>query len=178
MKGVISLILAFAVMLVITGCGLNFAPFSPTDEGSSNPGVKSPSNGYKATREIGNLQLILQTDKETYSTGELIPLRFAAINTGSAPIKLTFSTSKEFDLIVKREGDPIWQLSFGKYYLQVITELPLGPGQPLTFKAGWLQVDNAGNQVPAGIYEIVALLPASTAGEPLESAPLVVQVKD
>ena len=178
MRGVASLVLILAVTLVITGCHLDIAPSPPASEGSSNPPGGQEPTGYKVTKEIGSLQLILQTDKEAYSIGELIPLEFEVINTGSTPIKLTFSTSKTFDLIVKREGALIWQLSFGKHYLQVITELTLEPGESRTFNGGWPQVDNAGNQIPIDTYKIVALLPTTMAGGPLESAPLVVEVKE
>jgi hypothetical protein len=176
MKGVASLILMLS-MILVTGCTKDIALLPPVDAGQDNPPDESPSSGYKVTKDIGSLRLILQTDQETYSLGIPIPLRFEVVNIGSVPIQLTFSTSRNFDLLVKSDGALIWGLSFGKHYLQVITELTLEPGQSRTFAASWAQVDNAGNPVPAGAYEIVALLPATTASEPLESAPLVIQIK-
>lgn len=177
LRGVVSLVLALSMILALSGCHISIAP--PVGENPiDNPGPGTePSYGYKVISEIGSLQLVFQTEKDSYSVGELIPLKLEVINTGSAPIKLIFPTSRTFDLIVKRDGAQVWQLSFGRHYLQVLTELTVKPSEPLIFMAGWAQVDNAGHQVPEGIYEIIALLPTSLAGEPLTSAPLLIQIQ-
>jgi len=177
-KGITFLILMLPFALLLVGCDIDLL-LSPAGRPSIS-GDQGPSRdydyGYQVAREVGGLQLVLQTAKESYSRGEPIPLRFEVINIGPTALKLTFTTSKKFDLIVTREGVTIWQLSLGKRYLQAFTEVTLEPDQALVFQAGWPQVDNAGNPVPAGDYELRALLTATGAGFPLQSAPLAIVI--
>ncbi|HID10582.1 MAG TPA: hypothetical protein EYP17_04695, partial [Candidatus Latescibacteria bacterium] len=136
---------------------------------------EAPLEGHEAVKELDGLKLVLWTEKESYPAGEPVPLKFEVINIGSIAAHFIFSSSRRFDLLVKQDGRVIWQWSRGKYFLQVFTEVVLKPGESLAFGARWPQVDSAGNSVPPGSYEVLALL---TAAEPVESAPLMIEVGD
>lgn len=171
----ILLLLALAIAFTLTGCG-GLDIFISRNDGSSgdrNGGYPGPSD-REAIKVLGGIKLVLQTAKESYLVGEPVPLKFEITNTGSEAAQLTFPSGERFDFLVKHDGQEIWRWSYGKQFIQVLTQLTLEPGQSITYEIEWPQVDNAGNSVPSGAYEAIALL---TATEPLESAPLTVQIQ-
>jgi hypothetical protein len=160
--------------LMVAGCK-EIILWEGTDGSLGEETIKANDDVHKSIKNLNGLELVLETDKEDYLVGESVPLRFKVINTGIATVQFTFSSSQRFDFLVKHDDTSIWKWSFGVYFLQVLSEITLPPGESLTYEAQWPQVDNTGNPVPTGIYEVTALL---TSAEPLESASLTIQIQE
>lgn len=99
-----------------------------------------------------------QAGKSAYGLGETVRLTFAVRNPCNQAITYTFSSSKQYDLWVKRGETEIYRLSKGRFYTTAITHLELRPGETKTFDIEWDQKDNQGKSVGPGIYEVYAQL--------------------
>ncbi|KPK47723.1 MAG: hypothetical protein AMJ77_02175 [Dehalococcoidia bacterium SM23_28_2] len=68
-----------------------------------------------------------------------------------------YRTSQRYDLaVVDSEGQEVWRWSLERAFAQITAEESLDAGEMLSFDEKWNQLDNDGQQVPAGDYEIVA----------------------
>lgn len=172
MPRVLPLVALLLVMAILSSCELPDLLRGELPGEGSHPGSGGLSS--QVTKEVDSLRLVLQTPKSSYRLGEPIPLKFEVINTGATPVELTFPTGQRFDLLIRREGELIWRWSFGKQFIQVVSQVRLEPDQVLSFEVEWPQVDNLGNAVPPGRYEAIALLMITT---PLESTELSIWIE-
>ncbi|HEU4962584.1 MAG TPA: BsuPI-related putative proteinase inhibitor [Bacilli bacterium] len=100
--------------------------------------------------------LIVRTDQEAYRPGEQVRMTLTFCNESAQMRELLFTNAQRFDVVIKRNGEKVWQWSDGRLFAQVMTTLLVAPGDSRVFKAEWPQVDAQGNQVPPGAYEIEA----------------------
>lgn len=123
-----------------------------------NQVVPPPGLGNKSASQPEGLMLQLKTDKDEYAAGEPVSLGLTVTNLGDQVIRLSFPSSQIYDFVVRRQGQEIWRWSSDKMFAMVLTELKLNPGESRTYHETWPQVDQKGEQVTAGSYELVALL--------------------
>jgi len=117
-----------------------------------------------SVKMVGDLKLILETEKDTYRFGEAVPLTLSVTNTGDETQTLTFSSGQRYDFVVSRSGGEVWRWSTGKFFTMALGSLKLAPGETLTFRETWRQEDNKGRRAGRGSYEISAIL--TTMGAP------------
>lgn len=99
--------------------------------------------------------------------GEPVTMKLIVRNEGDEPITLRFNTGQRYDFIVRdMEGNVVWQWSRDKAFIQVIGEVTIQPNGELTFVETWTQVDNEGNKVGAGEYEVEGIV---TSEEPMSA---------
>ncbi len=80
-------------------------------------------------------------------------------NTGSRAVTLSFSASQAYDIQVKNGlGVVVWQWSHDKYFLQVLWNLELAPGESRSYEGLWDLKGNSGSVVPSGVYSGKAYL--------------------
>ncbi|MDR7520086.1 MAG: BsuPI-related putative proteinase inhibitor [Armatimonadota bacterium] len=123
----------------------------------------------RAERRVGDLKLELNTDRAVYRAGDVVVVTLQVTSLAQRPASMTVG-GQEFDVTVRQRGALVWQWSHDKAYVQIIRELPLAPGQVLTYRATWDQRDLQGRRVDPGTYEIFgtffgALRPGGPAGE-------------
>jgi len=88
--------------------------------------------------------------------GGSITVSVRVVNEGSEPVRLNFSTTQRFEILVQdRQGRVVWRWSHGKYFSQVLgKEVLKAPGGELLYRA-----TVEGRFFP-GIYQIKAIIPA------------------
>jgi hypothetical protein len=78
-------------------------------------------------------------------------LTFHVTNASAQPVSFTFPTSQRFDFFVETAaGEPLWQWSADRAFLQVITEATLEPGETWTMDAAWEHGGRSGSFVGVG----------------------------
>ncbi len=106
------------------------------------------------------LDVTLTTDRTAYAVGVPVTLTFTARNRGDAPLSLTFSSGQLYDVVIGPPQSPavVWRWSQGQFFTQALTTRTLAPGEALTLTATWDQRNQAGLQVPTGVYAASAVL--------------------
>ena len=116
-------------------------------------------------RVESGLRVEASLPRPTYDAGQVVEVALTAVNTGGAPVSVTFTSGQRFDLVIRRpRGDAVWRWSHDKAFIQVIQTLTLQPGQSLSFKIPWDQTDYQGLRVDPGPYEAVAVFLGATGG--------------
>ncbi|MEW6382136.1 MAG: BsuPI-related putative proteinase inhibitor [bacterium] len=109
-----------------------------------------------------SLAVDIQTDKVQYAPGECVLVSFTVINTGSEPVVLNFSSGRQVDFsVVDMSGIEVWRSSRHALYIQALTSMELQPGEVEEFQEEWPQVNNSGEQVSPGIYQVIGQLTAN-----------------
>ncbi|MCS7252601.1 MAG: carboxypeptidase regulatory-like domain-containing protein [Armatimonadota bacterium] len=131
--------------------------------------IVTVSAGQTVTRdfELTKWQPGLEVDlelPENVALGEPVKMKLILRNRGNEPVKLSFRTGQRYDFIVRNmDGEVVWQWSHGKAFIQVLGEIELHPGEEKSFVEEWAQVDNNGNQVGAGEYEVEGIVTSDPA---------------
>lgn len=108
----------------------------------------------------GALEVSLSADRTAYPVGTPVTLTFTVRNRGDAPLTLAFPSGQMFDLVIGPPDSPavVWRWSQGQFFTQALTSRTLAPGEALTLTATWDQRNQAGLQVPTGVYAATAVL--------------------
>ncbi len=109
-----------------------------------------------AASQSQGVSVSITSDKARYIPGESITVSVRVVNEGSEPVRLNFSTSQRFEILVQdRQGRVVWRWSHGKYFAQVLGKEVLKPsGGELLYR-----VTMEGRSFP-GIYQLKAIIPA------------------
>lgn len=100
----------------------------------------------------------VKTGKQNYSLGAPVDITFAVENRTQQEVTLRFPSGQIYDIWAQKDGKEIWRWSRGMFFTQALTSITLKPGERKVFAETWKQVDNEGNQVPPGSYELFAQL--------------------
>lgn len=84
------------------------------------------------------LLLAVELSKRTYILGETLSARFTLTNTALWPIEIVFSSSKTFDFFVRdTDGGVIYQWSWDKMFLQMLSPFHLNPFESISRTLSW-----------------------------------------
>ena len=84
--------------------------------------------GLSILKCLSSSRVIVLTDKFIFMTGEAITIHIKAINPTNSTIELHFSTSHQFDYIIRDiSGREVYYWSAGKGFLQVLTKITIPP---------------------------------------------------
>lgn len=114
----------------------------------------------------GVLEVSLSLDRTAYPVGVPVTVTFTARNRAEGPLTLTFPSGQLYDVVIGLPERPtvVWRWSQGQFFTQALTTRTLAPGEALTLTATWDQRNQAGLQVPTGVYAATAVLLAG--GQP------------
>lgn len=105
------------------------------------------------------LELLLKTDKQSYSLREPVIIQLTVTNRANKVFKSTFSSAQRYDFVVKKEGKETWRWSRDKVFAMMLTEFILQPQQSVIYQESWTpEKDEEGSVVPPGKYEIIGIL--------------------
>jgi len=122
------------------------------------------------------VSLSLELENTVYSLGEPVLMSFAVINESpNEPARLSFSSAQRYDFIVQRDGKEIWRWSRGRVFAMLAAEIPIEPGESLTFTESWDQRDNQKGFILPGKYEILGML--NTYPE-IVSSPATIEIRN
>jgi hypothetical protein len=97
----------------------------------------------------------LEVEKDTYELGEPIEMTLRIANCATEPITRTFADEQRYDFSAREVGGvEVWRWSRGMDFAETLGEVTLEPEQEVTFSETWDQVDDEGQQVKAGEYEL------------------------
>lgn len=121
---------------------------------------KTVPQDFELTKLEPVLSLLLDLEMpDQVAVGEPVKLKLTLRNDGDEPVRLRFNTGQRYDFIVRNmEGGIVWQWSHDKAFTQVLGEVEIRPGEELSFNEVWRQVDNDGNQVGEGEYEVEGII--------------------
>jgi hypothetical protein len=137
--------------------------------------VSTPANSDERDERPSGLRLTILVPSQTVEHGSSVSVWLAIVNEGPRDLRITFSSSQKFDLIVKdMAGREVSRWSNGKSFLQVIQDVNLQQGNKIEGELVWEA------NVPPGTYNVVGLTPSVLVdgrAVTLESPPVVLQVQ-
>lgn len=69
--------------------------------------------------------------------GEKIDFKLAVTNPGKKDIVKTFGSGQQFDIVVKKGNEKVWQWSDGRYFTMAIQNLTFKAGKTVSYDASW-----------------------------------------
>jgi hypothetical protein len=104
---------------------------------------------------VQSLVALLETDKLSYGQGELLDMTLRLVNCASQPITRTFPDAQRYDFAaMMRDGDEVWRWSGGMAFAEIMGEETYQPGEQVTFTETWDQLDNDGEPLELGQYQL------------------------
>ncbi|GIV15502.1 MAG: hypothetical protein KatS3mg022_0937 [Armatimonadota bacterium] len=123
--------------------------------------ITLPAGAQKPVRFRQAVQWQVTPDLRVVELGKPVVFILEVRNVSGAPIELRFSSGKQFDVLVTKQGEwsERWQWSRGKAFTMAFSSIRLNFGEVKRFRVEWDQRDNDGRQVPPGDYRVEAILP-------------------
>lgn len=126
---------------------------TPTVAPSPPPEICPETDG----EAVQSLIAILELDKLSYDQGEPVEMTLRLVNCASRPITRIFPNAQRYDFAAKTpDGDEVWRWSSGMTFTEVQGKETYQPSEQLTFVEVWDQLDNEGQPVEPGQYELMA----------------------
>jgi len=122
--------------------------------------VVVPAGAQKPLRLQQAVQWQVVPEQRVVEVGKPVVFILEVRNASGAPMELRFSSGKQFDVLVYKQGEwsERWQWSRGKMFTMGFTSIRLNFGEVRRFRVEWDQKDNEGRQVPPGTYRVEAIL--------------------
>jgi hypothetical protein len=109
-----------------------------------------------------SIEITVSTDAPTYGIGAPIDVAISLVNRAAHPASLRFSDGQRYDfLILDAGGDVIWRWSAEKFFIQMLGEEQLAPGETRSFR------ERFEGRLEPGTYAVVGRLVALA--RPLEA---------
>ena len=118
--------------------------------------------------------LSLATSEQIDHQGVPVELTLTVSNGTEETIRISFSSSKQFDLVIKKDEKILWTWSEERMFAMSLTQLKLGPGERKHFDIVWPQLDRNGKQVKPGFYTAVGWLASK---KKLISKPITFEIR-
>jgi hypothetical protein len=150
---------AAGALLVLAGCNGDDGDSVATPTPEVTPTVvASPPPEFCPMIDdevVQSVVALLELDKLSYEQGEPIDMTLRLVNCASAPITRTFPNAQRYDFAAKiSDGDEVWRWSSGMSFAEVQGEKTYQPAEQLTFPETWDQLDNEGQPLEPGQYEL------------------------
>lgn len=106
------------------------------------------------------LTVTVASDRPAYAVGAPITFTLTVTNASGAPVQLSFPSGQRYDFAVTSAtgAAEAWRWSRDRAFTQSFEMRTLAPGETLTFSEGWDQRNDAGSQVPTGVYAVTGVL--------------------
>lgn len=109
-----------------------------------------------APATIPGLTVTVATNKTSYVPTENVIMSITLANTTDAGIVIEAPTAQQYDFIVKKDGQKVWQWSDGGTFAQTVTALTILAHQTVSFSETWNQNNTAGQAAGVGNYTVEA----------------------
>jgi hypothetical protein len=159
-------LMALGALLVLAACNGDGGDSAATPTREPTPTPEATPTAVPPPAElcpkidsevVQSVVALLELDKLSYEEGEPIDMTLRLINCASKPITRTFPDAQQYDFAAKiRDGDEVWRWSSGMSFAEVQSEETYQPGEQLTFLETWDQLDNEGQPVEPGQYQLTA----------------------
>lgn len=151
-KASVALLAALAAVLAVAAaCGGDGEEASPSPTGVGTP-TPAPTPAFSFEGPVG---IDLTTFGAFFEEGK--PIQLAITVAVRDAMTLYYPTSQRYDLTaIDPEGEEVWRWSRDRTFLQVTQAEELKANETLSFMEIWDQLDNDGQQVPPGEYQLVA----------------------
>ena len=106
---------------------------------------------------IDDIEYYMATDEECYAPGDSVHMIYRITNYSNSAIIFQFNSAQRYDFIVNQEENIIWYWSCMMGFVEWVWFLTLNPGNSTEANHYWGIVDNWGNQISSGIYEVTGL---------------------
>ena len=111
-----------------------------------------PSWGQNKDKTV---HLSLAASELIYRQGIPVEFTLAVSNGTEDTVRISFPSSKQFDLVIKKDETTLWTWSEGRMFAMSLTQLTLHPGERKHFDIVWPQLDRNQKQVKPGFYTAV-----------------------
>ncbi len=102
------------------------------------------------------LRAELVAEKRDYASGESIPMKLTLFNPGNQPVEVFFPSGCQLVWYVYDVDGNLIRGNFTIVCAAVVGGFSMMPGDTVEYPFTWDQKDNQGNQVPLGVYIVVA----------------------
>ncbi len=109
----------------------------------------------------GDIVVVLRADRGQLEPGQDVVFQLELHNLAQTPVRLTFASEMEYDVVVSIEKTPVWSWSFDYEFEFVKTQRVMDAGQILTYDLTWPGTAQEGHEVEPGVYEARAMLLAT-----------------
>lgn len=120
------------------------------------------------------IHLSFAASEDSYLQGVPVEFTLTLRNGTEEAVRISFPSSKQFDLMIKKDETPLWIWSEGRMFAMSLTQLRLSPGERKHFDIVWAQLDRNGKQVQPGFYTAVGWLESK---EKLVSKPITFEIR-
>ena len=112
----------------------------------------SREHALQVPQPVSNVQAVVSvtTDRQTYTTGDVIELTLELQNNSDQPLVLDFSSGQRYDFaILRTPADTVWYWSEERMFMQMLGQETVQPNQVLVYR------EQVSPQLPAGMFTIV-----------------------
>lgn len=107
--------------------------------------------GFNGVQKFeGKVLYLFYTDHRQYHPGENVRMTLLKVNTGFHDELFTYSTSQYYDFLIKGSEGIVWQWSQDLFFLQVIQQKLLRPGEMAVVQENWLVPED----LTKGLYSV------------------------
>jgi len=100
--------------------------------------------------------VLISTDRPQYDIDEVASITVKVTNKGGSPVTFHFRSTRWFDFAVYNSlAREVYRNSRHEYYLMVLTNLTLNPGESKEYVRNWNLVSDEGTKLDPGRYYII-----------------------
>ncbi len=151
-------LIALGTLLVLVACNGDGGDSVATPSPEPTPTAVPPPAELcpKVDGEVvQSLVALLETDKLSYGQREPLDMTLRLVNCASQPITRTFPDAQRYDFAaMMRDGEEVWRWSGGMAFAEITGEETYQPGEQVTFTETWDQLDNDGEPLGLGQYQL------------------------
>lgn len=144
-----------AKLLILFAAIAAFVACDSKKEGNAEPPVSKRVETLLDIIDVENGKPLQEV-----TIGTPVRLVLEVKNLTDETLMLNFSSGQHYDFEVRdSKNQLVWKWSEGHMFIQAFTTITLGPKEQIKFTPDWDQKDNEDRQVPAGIYQVIGLIP-------------------
>ncbi|WP_163537094.1 BsuPI-related putative proteinase inhibitor [Gracilibacillus sp. YIM 98692] len=156
--------MTISIFGLLIGCGTGTSEDDSMQKDEPNTPVNSqPSEEEDEKKEDSLDHLLFEVDVNQTADG--IRFDFSLTNQSDDKEVLTFPSGKQYEIIVSKDEEKIYQYSEGKMFTEALVEKEIGSGETMV----WQEVWKPDHTLETGTYHVeMTLLPARIDGETIE----------
>ena len=107
------------------------------------------------------VSLEVSVDRGSYALVEPVVMTLEVTNTTARELVLEFNSSQQYDFIVRKGKEVVWQWSSGRMFTTALTHETLGIMESITYEVTWDQSGVENMSPPLGAYTVQGVLNTS-----------------
>ena len=121
---------------------------------------------------VDDIEYLIQADKPVYDFGQDVEMLYRVTNLTDEDVRIVTFQSPEFNFVVTKEQEAIWALVH--WFIAFSPGVPLSAGEFKEISYSWDMINDNGNLVGPGIYDVIGVtytLPQIEVGVPISIVP-------